>query len=453
MNDLSVLNLTYCDQGLSYSYSGRQKCATYSADTESLCLSAVGDLDCIDEWKDGAEQQRLEFIRKDCQARLKDVRVTNKKAKSLSAFVSILSFIGYLSKLAFSKDPSLGAYKQNGCGMDQIIFQSFCDRYLLGDRNFQSKINKPGLSYLLYKFVRCGLIHGATLVNIQPPAHERTGGGWCRGGYGAAEAGYMVSTPVNQIVGICAEVFVGRVVPVGVCLAEKLAAMADRKYMNLIIAGFVHDAIRKTEGLKKVVAVLGLCSKTLTRNGLAEIREQTEEFDVIENLDSPFGGVFMRKFVGNRRENLVEKRLRMRREKDVHLLTLRFLRELRNSSDSLLMRSSGMPFPSANSRREMSMSRESARRSSRLGRRGARIEKGMRRSRAIVTMQTFRTDEAVRPTSLQKPEKSFLRSSSTEIVMFAIVFIPLLSFKTSVVYHNRTRNAMWRDGFVIKAAV
>ena len=133
--------------------------------TGSPSLSAVAELDQIPTWKKGDEKARLDFIRKDCLARLEDVRMTNKKTKSLSAFISILTFIGQLSKMVFSKDQSLKQYKQNGCGIDQICFQAFCDKYLLNDVHYQSRINQPGLSYLLYKFVRCGLVHSGTLKN------------------------------------------------------------------------------------------------------------------------------------------------------------------------------------------------------------------------------------------------------------------------------------------------
>jgi len=140
------------------------------------CLSAVPNLNSIPDWNSGDEQKRLDFIKEDCLARLKDVRETNEKAKSLSAFLSILALIGMLAKFAFAKNTKLTAKHINGCGPDQMEYQAFCDYYLLGDNDYEQKLNCEGLSYLLYKYVRCGLLHGGTLVNTRrttKPVHAK----------------------------------------------------------------------------------------------------------------------------------------------------------------------------------------------------------------------------------------------------------------------------------------
>ena len=134
---------------------------------EMACLSAVPNLSSIPDWNSGDEQKRLDFIKEDCLARLKDVRETNEKAKSLSAFLSILALISMLAKFAFAKNTKLTAKHINGCGLDQMEYQAFCDYYLLGDNDYEQKLNCEGLSYLLYKYVRCGLLHGGTLVNTR----------------------------------------------------------------------------------------------------------------------------------------------------------------------------------------------------------------------------------------------------------------------------------------------
>ena len=134
---------------------------------ETACFSVVPNLNSISDWNTGDEHKRLEFIKEDCLARLKDVRETNEKAKSLSAFMSILALMGMLAKLAFSKNTSFNPKYSNECGSDQAQFQAFCDYYLLGDPDYEQKINDIGLSYLLYKYVRCGLLHGGTLTNTR----------------------------------------------------------------------------------------------------------------------------------------------------------------------------------------------------------------------------------------------------------------------------------------------
>ena len=137
------------------------------SDFTTASLSSVPSLNSIPEWASGEEQKRLNFIEQDCLARLKDVRETNEKAKSLSAFMSILALMGMLAKLAFSKNTSFTPKLSNGCGPDQAQFQAFCDCYLLEDSGYEQKINDIGLSYLLYKYVRCGLLHGGTLINTR----------------------------------------------------------------------------------------------------------------------------------------------------------------------------------------------------------------------------------------------------------------------------------------------
>ena len=136
-------------------------------DSVSASLSAVPDLNSIPKWNSRNEQERLEFIKEECLAHLKDVRETNEKAQSLSAFMSILALIGMLSKFAFSRNQSLKDKHIDGCGPDQKEYQAFCDCYLLGDNDYEQKLNCEGLSYLLYKYVRCGLLHGGTLTNTR----------------------------------------------------------------------------------------------------------------------------------------------------------------------------------------------------------------------------------------------------------------------------------------------
>ena len=43
----------------------------------TACLSSVPNLNFIPDWNSGDEHKRLEFIKEDCLARLKDVRETN----------------------------------------------------------------------------------------------------------------------------------------------------------------------------------------------------------------------------------------------------------------------------------------------------------------------------------------------------------------------------------------
>lgn len=68
----------------------------------------------------------------------------------------------------------------------------------------------------------------------------------------------------------------------------------------------------------------------------------------------------------------------------------------------------------------------------------AEIVKGMRFSRTTVLMYTVITDDAERPTLLQKSTKRFLVGASSENVMFAIVFLHSFESKTHISYTKLT---------------
>ena len=110
------------------------------------------------DWHKMNDKEKLDFIRRDCLARIEDVKITN-KTKKYSAFLSIPATIGYFSKLAYSYNKALGT--SGKLGEDRKRFLAFCDKYILKQtvqRNFHSE-----LSRVLYA-MRCGLIHGASLV-------------------------------------------------------------------------------------------------------------------------------------------------------------------------------------------------------------------------------------------------------------------------------------------------
>ncbi len=73
-----------------------------------------------------------------------------------------------------------------------------------------------------------------------------------------------------------------------------------------------------------------------------------------------------------------------------------------------------------------------------LGSGSAEMTKGMRFSRITVFMYTVSTDDAESPTLSQKSTKRFFVGASSEIVMFAMVFILSFAVKTSVSYTKFT---------------
>ena len=103
------------------------------------------------------DNEKLEFIKKDCLCRIDDVRKTN-RIPTYSAFLSIPATIGYFSNLSFSYNTALKT--SSPTGKDEKKFVAFCDKYMLhlplvGDQ--RSEVSK-----VLYT-LRCGLIHGASL--------------------------------------------------------------------------------------------------------------------------------------------------------------------------------------------------------------------------------------------------------------------------------------------------
>ncbi len=68
----------------------------------------------------------------------------------------------------------------------------------------------------------------------------------------------------------------------------------------------------------------------------------------------------------------------------------------------------------------------------------AEMVKGMRFSRTTVLMYTVITDDAERPTLLQKSTKRFLVGASSENVMFAMVFLHSFESKTRISYTKLT---------------
>ena len=120
----------------------------------------------------------LSSIKMNCEAMLEDIVSTNKRAKSVSSFISIPAFIGFLSKLAFRGNQGyLSAHnlqpKKSGFipGFDGLAYVHFLERFVLDNQAWQSYHvendagDLPGIATVLYCMVRCGLLHGATLYD------------------------------------------------------------------------------------------------------------------------------------------------------------------------------------------------------------------------------------------------------------------------------------------------
>ena len=120
----------------------------------------------------------LSSIKMNCEAMLEDIVSTNQSAKSVSSFISIPAFIGFLSKLAFRGNHnflSTHNLKPNKSGyipgFDGLAYVQFLERFVLDNQAWQSchvendAGDLPGIATVFYCMVRCGLLHGATLYD------------------------------------------------------------------------------------------------------------------------------------------------------------------------------------------------------------------------------------------------------------------------------------------------
>lgn len=109
-----------------------------------------------------SKDQFYEFIKEDCVAKIQDVEETNKASNSVSAFMSIPALIGFFAKLFCGKNAVF--HKTYNCqeGHDDTkSYLYFVNKYLLKEKfDF---VRTDGLANVLYKMVRCGLLHGVSV--------------------------------------------------------------------------------------------------------------------------------------------------------------------------------------------------------------------------------------------------------------------------------------------------
>jgi hypothetical protein len=162
-----------CIRQIDYSGHGVESSESLSA-SYLPCDAGLQDLDSelsgvpYRTWVDSVYQRPkagvLSEIETQCRAMLKDVADTNEKAKSLSAFMSVFAFLGILAKLSFAKNSQYNFQDQ----FDLRAYLTLIDRFILGYTDTLDPAvvaNRHGLAEVLYRKVRCGLLHGGTLLN------------------------------------------------------------------------------------------------------------------------------------------------------------------------------------------------------------------------------------------------------------------------------------------------
>ena len=234
----------------------------------------------------------------------------------------------------------------------------------------------------------------------------------------------------------------GRSVPAGVVDGDEHAAVANRKNVDFVFGDFVNDAIGFDDQLVEAIGVRRYGVIALDGNGRARQGKIAKSDGSFAKLCLPANAVVGIEFGCNAEYDFLKKRLGVRRpfygnhKAALACFIAKSFSWSRSNTTSL-----GMPLPSANSRREISMSDSNSAISLRREM-GAAMVNGTRRSRAVVTMNTLMSDDAERPTSLQKDEKSRLTLSSTEIVMLAMVNLPHFACEQCVVYNKYADIAM-----------
>ena len=207
-----------------------------------------------------------------------------------------------------------------------------------------------------------GEIESKTFLQSVCPVRRLSATSSSRSGSGGRLATVGVDCRAKRCTGRCARLLVPeRVgfagsVPVGVGARYEHPRMADGENVYLVVDDFVHDAIGTAEGLTEFVGVRRDRVEAFKRNAIAGEGMIFECQDGALNVVVPAQGVCNGLCVGNGVNNVIQEALGMRREIGFHAcFRCRARSRSRIPSKTSFV---GMPLPSANSRREISTSRE-----------------------------------------------------------------------------------------------
>ena len=159
--------------------------------------------------------------------------------------------------------------------------------------------------------------------------------------------------------------------PQSIAFGNEHSRMADGENVNFILNRFVYDTIGTAEDLPKAIVIFGRCSKTFYRDCCADRREVDQLVGGVVNLEFPSCGIFNRQLKSDSRKNVDKELFRVRRPLEYHAIASSRFQLSRRLSMLRMTSSWGMPLPSVNSRREISMSRVSSIWSKRLSRSSA----------------------------------------------------------------------------------
>lgn len=149
-----------------------------------------------------------------------------------------------------------------------------------------------------------------------------------------------------------------RLIPGCVVFRNEHPSVADGEDVYLVRYGFIDNAVRSAEYLAEPVNVFRGEVEALWRDGGTHIGEEFKLVRFFLNANIPFGGILRRSLISDDMEDVGEKLSGMWRPLWLHVTDPSLIQPLIMASISLNTSSLGIPLPSANSRREISTSRE-----------------------------------------------------------------------------------------------
>ena len=159
--------------------------------------------------------------------------------------------------------------------------------------------------------------------------------------------------------------------PNSIVFGNEHSRMADGENVNFILNRFVYDTIGTAEDLLKAIVVFRRCSETFYRDCCANRREVDQLVGGVIYFEFPSSGILNGQLKSDSRKDVDEELLSVRRPLECHAIASSRFQLSRRLSMLRMTSSWGMPLPSANSRREISMSRVSSIWSKRLSRSSA----------------------------------------------------------------------------------
>ena len=163
------------------------QCWAKTNNLQTIVLSGTATPEEYKQWEQSLPSSKvvLSKIESYCRARLDEIREINKAHPSLTAFSVIPAFIGFLGSISISRNYYI-RQKIGGGGAkrytadrvcDEHQFRCFVRKFMLSEKHYlkRSRIDNGyrGIDWVLYKIVRCGLVHRYSLSNTRKNVDQK----------------------------------------------------------------------------------------------------------------------------------------------------------------------------------------------------------------------------------------------------------------------------------------